>query len=183
MVAFYMKGLEKEPEMLELYEKTSVYFTGIYDLDYLMVFFYIREKEYQKAEPYLERTINMLEKYGTSTFNPMTTGNIPEIWKALGVCYYENGKPEKCVSCCIGVLKLDKTRMDVLALLLLCFKDEEPQAVVGFLQKLYDINSISDRVIMLRAALNDGPEAAGVLQELRRYCTPEELAVLDKGNG
>ena len=48
---------------------------------------------------------------------------------------------------------------------------------------LTNINSISDRVIMLRAALNNGPASAGVLQELRRYCTPEELAVLDKGNG
>ena len=183
MLIYYKEGFGREAEALELYEKASAYFTGIYDLDYLMGFFYVREEEYRKAEPYLERTISMMEKYGTTTFNPMTTGNIPEIWKAIGVCYYENGKPEKCVSCCVGILKLDKTRMDVLALLLLCFKNENPQAVVGFLQKLYDINSISDRVIMLRAALNDGPEAAGVLQELRRYCTPEELAVLDKGNG
>ena len=183
MVALYMEGYEKETEMLELYKRASAHFTGVYDLEYLMGFFYIREKEYQKAEPYLEQAISMLEKYGTSTFNPMMTGNIPEVWKALGVCYYENGKPEKCVSCCVGILKLDKTRVDVLSLLLFCFKNEDPQAVVNFLQKLYNINDITDRITMLRGAVCTGPDAAGVLQVLRQYCTPEELAVLDKGNG
>ena len=183
LLILYKQGFEKEEEMLDLYEKASACFTGVYDLDYLMGRFYVWKRDFQRGEVYLERAMSMMEKYGTSTFNPLMTGDISETWKALGVCYYENGKIEKCVSCCVGILKLYKERTDVLSLLLFCFKNENPQAVVGFLQKLYDINDISDRIIMLRGAVCTGEDAAGVLNVLRQYCTPEELAVLDKGNG
>lgn len=169
-----------EQELMEVYRKASAQFTGFYDLDYLAGRFYLEKQDYQKAEHHFEKALAGAEQYGTKAYNPMMSSDIPEVWKALAFCYYKNGKIESCVSSCVGLLRIDKGQVTALELLIRCFKEEDPQAVVGFLCKLYNLNDITDRILMLRGAISAGAEGEGVLQAIRGYCTEEELRVLDK---
>ena len=182
MLYFYERGSEAEQELMELYENAST-FAGFYDADYIVGWFYAKRRDFQKGEYYLERALRMMEQYGTATFNPMATRDLPNTWRTLALCYYMNGKLEKSVNCCVNLLTADKTHAGTLEVLLRCFKDEESQAVVSFLQKLYNINDISDRVVMLSGAMRAGEAGAGVLNVLRQYCTEEELEVLEKRTG
>ena len=121
-----------------------------------------------------------MEQYGTKTYNPLMAANLPDTWRTLALCYYMNGKLEKSVNCCVNMLTVDKTHVSTLEVLLRCFKNEAPQAVVSFLQKLYDFNNISDRIVMLSGAIRAGEDGKRVLNVLRQYCTEEELNLLDK---
>ena len=107
--------------------------------------------------------------------------DVPDTLKALAVCYYGIHDLEKCVNTCVIMIKTDKTQIIALELLIRCFKEEAPEAVAEFLRNLYNIQNISDRILLLRGAISAGTEGAGILRILRQYCTPEELAVLDKG--
>ena len=182
MVMLYMKALtnaEAEREFMDIYAQSAQYFTGFYDLEYLIGRFYAQKEDFPKGEFHLERAINMMEQYGTKTFNLLLTRDLPETWRSLALCYYQNNKMEKCVNCCVGLLKVDKTHIGTLELLIRCFKNEDPQAVVGFLGKLYNLNDISDRILLLRGAVYAKLDGKGVLKALRQYCTEEELAVLN----
>lgn len=178
MTILIKKGLEQE--LMEVYRKASAQFTGFYDLDYLVGRFYLEKQDYQKGEYYFERALAGAEQYGTRAFNPMLSTDVPEAWKALAFCYYKNGKIENCVNSCVGLLRIDKSQVTALEFLIRCFKNEDPRAVADFLCKLYDVNHISDRILMLRGAVGAGAEGRGVLQVLRGYCTEEELQVLDR---
>lgn len=185
MVMLYRKGLtdsEAEQEFVDIYDQSIQHFTGFYDLDYLAGRFYAEKGNFSKGEYHLERAVNLMEQYGTKTFNLLMTSDLPETWRTLAFCYYKNNKPEKCVNCCVGLLKADKTHISTLELLIRCFKSEDPQAVVDFLGKLYNLNDISDRILLLRGAVRAEADGKGVLDALRQYCTEEELAVLKPGD-
>ncbi len=170
-----------ENEVIELYRMVSAHFPDIYDLDYLLGRFYTAGREYEKGAFYLERAFDGMEKYGTGSFNPLMPADIPDTLKALAVCYYGKHDLEKCVNTCVIMIKTDRTQIAALELLIRCFKEEDPAAVIGFLQNLYNIQNINDRILLLRGAISAGTDGAGILRILRQYCTPEELAVLDKG--
>ena len=180
MLILYERGAEAEQELMELYQKATSCFMGFFDADYILGWFYAKERDFQKGEYYLERAIMLMEQYGTKTYNPMMASNLPDTWRTLALCYYMNGKMEKSVNCCVNMLTADKTHVGTLEVLLRCFKNENPQDVVNFLQKLYNINDISDRVVMLSGAMRAGEAGAGILNALKRYCTKEELEVLEK---
>ena len=176
MLILYHRGAEEE--LMELYRQAAAYFTDVFDLDYLAGRFYTDHRNYRKGAFYLERAFAGMEKYGTASFNPMMTASVCDALNALAVCYYGNGEPEKCVNACVTMVKTDKTQIDGLGLLIRCFKEENPETVVNFLRKLYNADSIGDRLLLLRGAVSAGEDGFGVLNVLRRYCTPEELAVL-----
>lgn len=185
VLILYAKGLtdpEAERELMEVYDQSIQYFTGFYDLDYLTGRFYAEKGDFKKGEYYLDRAINLMEQYGTKMFNPLMSRDLPETWRTLALCYYRNNKMDKCVNCCVGLLKVDKTHTGTLELLIRCFKNEDPQAVVGFLGKLYNLNDISDRILLLRGSVRAEADGKGVLDALRQYCTEEELAVLGTGD-
>ena len=183
MLVLYKKGREKEAELMEIYKKAIQYFEGFCDPDYVIGRFYAQMGQFQKGEYHLERAVRMFEQYGTNVFNPLMPSDIPDTWRTLALCYYMNGKAEKSVNCCVNLLIADKTHVETLEVLLRCFKNENPQAVVGFLQKLYNINDISDRVVILSGAARAGEAGVGVLNVLQQYCTEEELEVLKKRAG
>ncbi len=185
MAMLYKKGLtdpEAEREMMEIYRQAEQHFTGFYDLEYIVGRFYAQKEDYKKGEYYLERAVSMLEQYGTKVFNTLMTSDLQETWRALALCYYYNNKMDKCVNCCVGLLKVDKTHVGTLEILLRCFKHEDPEAVLGFLGKLYNLNDLSDRILLLRGIVRAKPDGRGVLGVLRQYCTEEELAVLKPGD-
>ncbi len=180
MLIFYERGVEAEQQLIKLYQKIINCFAGFYDADYILGWFYAKKKDFQKGEYYLERAVTLMEQYGTKTYNPLMAANLPDTWRTLALCYYMNGKLEKSVNCCVNMLTVDKTHVSTLEVLLRCFKNEAPQAVVSFLQKLYDFNNISDRIVMLSGAIRAGEDGKRVLNVLRQYCTEEELNLLDK---
>lgn len=181
MLMIYHKGAGAKEELMELYHQASAHFPEIYDLDYLAGRFCVAMDDCKNGAYYLERAFAGMERHGTAAFNPLMPADIPETLKALAICYYHNNEPEKCVNTSVALLKADKTRVMGVELLVRCFRNESPEAVVHFLGKLYDLNEISDRLLLLRGVVSAGADGVGVLNVLRRYCTQEELKVLDKG--
>lgn len=183
MLLIYHKGAEAREELMELYQKASAHFPEIYDLDYLAGRFCVAMDDCQNGAYYLERAFAGMERYGTKAFNPLMPADIPETLKALAICYYYNNETEKCAKTSVTLLKADKTQVMGVELLARCFRNENPEAVVDFLGKLFDLSSISDRLLLLRGVVAAGADGMHVLNVLRRYCTAEELAVLDKKRG
>ena len=78
MLILYERGAEAEQELVDLYRKASI-FTGFYDAEYIIGWFYAKKRDFQNGEYHLERAVTMLEQYGTKTFNPIMTRDLPFI--------------------------------------------------------------------------------------------------------
>lgn len=180
MVEIYQRGKEKEGELMELYQTATACFPEVYDFDYLAGRFHTDARNYEKGVFYLERAFAGMEKYGTDTYNPLMPADIPETLKALAVCYYHIHDLKNCVNTSVTLLKTDKTQIKAVELLIRCFKNESSEAVVEFFQKLYDLNDITDRVLLLRGAIRSEEKGNGVMKLLRQYCSQEELEMLDQ---
>ena len=158
-------GRKDESGLLQIYEDISSRFTGIYDADYILSKFYVTtQMDYQKGAYYLEHAFQLLEQYGNQNYSPMMIQEFFSAWEMLAICHYNNQKLAKCVSCCVGVLKMDKSRSAALELLLRAFASEKPDSIVGFLGKLYDFKSAEDYHILCQACENTG--SSEVLQIL-----------------
>ncbi|MBR5509702.1 MAG: glycosyltransferase family 2 protein [Lachnospiraceae bacterium] len=151
--------------LIQIYEDISSRFTGIYDADYILGKFYVTvQMDYQKGAYYLEHAFQLLEQYGNQNYSPMMIKEFLAAWEMLAACHYSNQKLAKCVSCCVGVLKMDKSRSAALELLLRAFAFEKPDSIVQFLGKLYDFKSAEDYHILCQACKNTG--SSDVLQLL-----------------
>lgn len=178
MLILYRRGAEDE--LMGLYRQATAHFTDVPDFDYLAGRFYTEHRDYRKGTHYLERAFAIMESYGAGAFSPVMSADVCGALHALAVCYYGAGELGKCVNACVTTVKMDKEQTDCLGLLIRCLKNEDPKAVVNFLQKVYNVHTISDRILLLRGAISAGEDGSAILDIFRRYCTQEELAVLDR---
>lgn len=185
MTILYKKDDEKA--LIEVYEKAVRLIPKESDYDYVAGKFYVAKQDFKKGAYYLERSLQILEKHGSVNRGELLTGSLQGAWELLAMCHYQNGDLDPCVKCCTALLKADRYLMTTLVMMLCAFKwDEEKCAakaadaadVAMFLGTLYDMNSLKDRIFILRAAMK--ADYGNLVKVVRGICSREELECFDR---
>lgn len=163
MTILYNKG--DEGALMEIYEKAVHLMPKESDYDYIAGKFYTEKQDFKKGAYHLERALQILEEHGSVNRGELLTGFLQGAWELLAMCHYQNGDMDKCVKCCTILLKADCYLMSTLVLMLCAFRQaEESNAVnaasaadtAAFLESLYNMNRLKDRIFLLRAAMKAG---------------------------
>lgn len=166
----------------EVYRLAVRLLPGEADFDYVAGCFFAEKEDAQSAVQYLETALGKLETYGCSNRAFLLAGNLLEAYELLSVCCRETGELQKCVNYAVACLKYDRYRMRALDCLLGTLLPggsgpegtAEQEAVLGFLQKLYEVKDLKDRLFLLKTAERSGRGGfAGFLRS--RLFTEEEL--------
>ena len=151
------------------------------------------ERQYEQAAAHLELALKKMDTYGNLCCGILLTANLLRAWEYLGTCYYNMGRRDLCVNCCVRLLQTQRYAMGVLKLLLLAFATDAQIAaaegraaangsqVLGFLGKLYDLTALKDRLFVWKAAGETGYDELAVV--LRGLFLPQEQALLDAAAG
>lgn len=176
-----------EQSLMEIYEKAGRLVPKESDYDYIVGKYYAAKKDFQKGAYYLERAVTKLEQYGQVNGGDLLSGNLQGTWELLALCHYQNGDLASCVKYCTCLLKADRYLMSTLVMLMCAFQRDEERGrgvsadatkVAAFLEKLYDMNSLKDRVFLLRAAMKaDYGSLVGII---RGSCSQVELECFDQ---
>ena len=185
MVILSKRG--EEGPLMEIYEKAVRLVPKESDYDYIAGTYYTTKKNYRKGARYLEQAVGKLEQYGQVNGGDLLSGNLQGAWELLALCHYQNGDLASCVKYCTCLLKADRYLMSTLVMMMCAFRwDEERRAeeaadaaqVAAFLEQLYDIHSLKDRVFLLRAAMKADYDS--LVKKLRAACSLVELECFDR---
>lgn len=163
MTILYKKGDERA--LMEIYEKAVRLMPKESDYDYIAGKFYTEKQDFKKGAHHLARALQILEEHGSVNRGELLTGFLQGAWELLAMCHYQNGDIDKCVKCCTILLKADCYLMSTLVLMLCAFKQAEESKAANaasaadtavFLESLYDMNRLKDRIFLLRAAMKAG---------------------------
>lgn len=185
MLLLYKK--DDEQAMMEIYDKAVRLIPKESDYDYIAGEFYTRKTDFQKGAYHLERAIQNLERYGQVNGGDLLAGNLQGTWELLAMCHYQNGNISQCVKYCTCLLKAAPYLMSTLVMLLYTFKRDEMENTVNaadaadvavFLKSLYDINSLRDRIFILRAAME--ADYGNLVKVVRGACSKDELECFDR---
>ena len=114
------------------------------------------DRDYRNGAIHIERALQTLEKNGTVQYGPTLLKELQEAWELLAVCHYKNGELQKCVSCCVALLKANNRRLSTLVLLLNVLSGEKPEAVFSFLTRLYQVEEADEKELLLQACKEAG---------------------------
>ncbi len=177
-----------ESQLLEVYHQAREGWPEDGDYDYVMGQYYGSHGSYQAGERHLRQALDLLEHFGCGDKSARLSGNILKAYEMLAMCCFNNGNLEECVRITAMMLKQNPYLMSVLMIMLSALlKDPgtggKGQAgaveTVTFLgNNFYRLESLKDRLFILRAALSAGyGEVVGVLKET---FTPEEFNAVDQ---
>lgn len=111
-----------------------------------------------QATFHLETALDKLNTYGCYNKALLTGAHVAEVYELLTKCCFELGEREKCVAYGTAYLKFNKYAMGVLSIVLKVLlpdggeNQEESQAVLDFLSKLYDFGGLKDRLFVIKTA-------------------------------
>lgn len=183
MTIFYKNNDEKS--LMEIHDKAVCLIPKESDFDYIVGKFYTtRMKDFKKGAYHLERALSILEKHGRINRGELLSGALQGTWELLAMCHYQNGELDKCVKCCVALLKADRFLMSTLVMMLcaFCWDESKNQSdtaeVVAFLGNIYDMNSLKDRIFLLRAAMK--ANYGNLVTIIRGICSPEEMECFDR---
>lgn len=173
---------DDEAGLMEVYEKAVSLIPRESDFDYIAGKYYVGKKNFAKGAYHLERAVGLLEKYENVNRGALITGSLPGTWELLAACYYQTGDLHKCVNSCSALLKTDRYMMGTLVMMLMAFGSQtDASDVAVFLGNLYDMNTLKDRIFLLRASMQAGFQ--DLVKIMRGTCSPEELACYDRSMG
>ncbi|MCI8983593.1 MAG: glycosyltransferase [Hungatella sp.] len=178
----------KESDLLEIYEKAVTGWPEEGDYDYFVGLYYSRHGNYSKAEPYIRRGLEIMEKYGNYQKSMILSGKITQAYELLSVCCLNNGNLRETVRLTTVMLNQNPYLMGTLILFMIAFRSEMETTgeekwgalqVASLLEKsFYDFTSLKDRMFVLRAA--ESAEYQELIQILRGLFSEEELKALDR---
>lgn len=166
-------------EMQGVYEKAAALLPREADFDYLMGMVLTDCGDYAGGAVYLEQALSKLEKYGSYNRAMMVVGHLLTTYETLAQCYLVMGDHRKAVGTSTAVLKSEPYSMRALVILLKSFHGAKSQPAISaeeaveFLEKLYDLNSLKDRLFLLKAST--GIDWAELESGIEMLFTPEEL--------
>lgn len=178
--------------ILDIYEKAIQYVPQESDFDYILGRYLAGEKEYEQAAFHLERALEQMNTYGNLCHGIMLTANLMRTQESLATCYFNIGRRDRCVNCCVRMLQAERFAMGGLKILLYAFQADAKEAqltgrqaangwqVLGFLGKIYDLTALKDRLFLWKAA--GETEYEEFAQALREQFSPQELALLEAAN-
>ena len=144
----------------KVYEKAVSMIPEEADFYYIAGCFWVNQGNAKKAVCYLEAAVEKLNTYGCNNRALLLAGNLLEAYESLVRCCYEMGDLKKCVAFGVNYLKYQPYGMAVLVLLLKAVLSdgkqnagqEEYEAVLEFLFKIYDASSLKDRLFVVKTA-------------------------------
>ncbi len=179
--------------ILDIYEKAIQYVPEESDFDYILGRYLAGEKEYEQAAFHLERALELMNTYGNLCYGSLLTGNLMRAQEYLATCYFNTGRRDRCVNCCVRMLQADRFSMGGLKILLYAFLADAKEAavtgraaangrqVLGFLGKLYNLTELKERLFLWKAACETGYDE--FILALRECFSEQELALLDAAAG
>lgn len=151
------KGCWEEAE--PVYKKAISLLSEEADFDYVAGNFFAGQgRQVRQAVFHMEAALKKLNTYGCYNKALLTGAHVAEIYDLLTRCCFEIGNLKKCIAYGVGYLKFDKYNMRVLSRVLRALlsdekaSEEEYKAVMDFLAKLYDFNSLKDRLFIIKVA-------------------------------
>ena len=169
-------------EMKLIYEKAVKLLPKEADFDYIIGNFIIADQDFGRGMFYLEQALNKLQCYGRNNRSMLTGSHLEEIYEKLAFCCLKTGKGERAVSLSIAVLKSAPYSMKSLYVLLEAFRGDggcspvDARKVMGILEKLYCLDSMKDRLFVLKACSElEWPELEAYIN--KRF-TAEELSYI-----
>ena len=169
-------------EMKLIYGKAAGLLPKEADFDYLIGTYLAADRDYAEGVLYLERALDKLQRYGSNNRAMLIGSHLRETYENLALCCRKTGKDERAVSLCIAVLKSAPYSMEALYLLLEAFRGNgfrpsvAPEKAMGILEQLYCLDSMKDRLFVLKACSKLGwPELEAYIK--RRF-TAEELSYI-----
>lgn len=191
----------REKRLREVYEMALALQPVEPDYDFIIGKYYACKGLSEKGICHLERALELMDQCGQTLRGSLLAGGLQEAMELLAICCRRRGEDNKCVGYCTNYLKADPYGMSVLALLLTVFKEEEERCrqnrvheiateggraadaaeVVMFLGRLYDFNSLKDRIFVLRAATEIG--YTDLVKVIRGTFSPEEWRALEQAMG
>lgn len=167
-------------QMQAVYAKAVSLLPKEADFDYLMGMALCGRRDYAGGAACLEKALSKLERFGSYNRAMMLMGHLRETYETLARCFFETGERERAVKSCIAVLQSEPYSMQALVLLLRGFHESANHSAVTagdtveFLKKLYDLESLKDRLFLLKASA--GAEWRELESLIERLFTTEELA-------
>lgn len=159
-----------DEEIDRVYQKAVYLLPGEADFDYLTGRHFAVKGEYTGAVQRLKMALEKLETFGTNNRSMILQAHLQDAYEVMAVCLLNQGELQKSMEYSIAVLKYSPYSMTALVTLLKCLMGDEKAAGVSgeqaasFLLKLYDRESLKDRIILLTAARKNG--WAGLEKEL-----------------
>ena len=180
---------KKVERILSVYEKAIRYVKEDSDFDYVLGKYFAESGDFWKGALHLQRALDLFEQNGTLCTGMMLTGNLTQAWEYLAICCFNTGQKDRCVSCCITLLQTERFNLGILKLLLSAFgmeartlspaqSKEMAKQVLSFLEKLYQLSELKDRIFVWKAARETGYSELTI--ELNRWFSLEELEILEK---
>ncbi|MEY8356416.1 glycosyltransferase [Lachnospiraceae bacterium 54-53] len=150
----------EEKEFFQLYDEAVKCDPFFPDYDYFMGVWYFRNACFEETIIFLERCLKKLNEYAgvNATHVPDV---LADIYTALVRAYIETSQQQQAVRYCVLVLRLDRYQEVIINTLIDLLKQDNQSvdaatAIVGFLKKIYDHNSLKDRLFLIRAARKTG---------------------------
>ncbi len=181
----------KETELLEIYGRARDGWPEDGDYDYIMGQYYGSHGNYQEGERHLRQALSLLERYGHAGRSTLLSGNILKAYEMLAMFCFNNKKLEECVKITAMMLKQDPYLMSALVVMLSALlKDpgtggrgrEGAMETAAFLGgNFYQLNSLKDRLFILRAALRAG--YGELVEVLKESLTVEEFTAVNQALG
>lgn len=126
------------------------------DLEYWLGYCYYKRDNKKNAALYFEEALKTLEQYHGNSFLDIF-GGLSEVYQMLFCAYREFGQITEMVRYGVLALRLNSYQMPILQDIICLFMKENGEIntanlTFDFLQKLYDTNSLKNKLFLLKAS-------------------------------
>ncbi len=186
LLSMLIRREAEEVDLMKVYQHAIEWWPEEADYDYLLARYFSARGDWRRGEHHLRRGLDILETYGTACKSMTLAGEIQRAYELLAVCCYNTGDLSETVRYSALLLRENRYLMSTLTLMFRAFLKDEKLAslgwegvsqIVSLLKGFYDLESLRDRLFVLRAAMEAN---YGELTEAVRKMFPlEELKVVE----
>lgn len=147
-----------EARLIETYEE-AIRVNGIFpDYDYVVTKYYLDKNNLDKAEEYLLRCIDKMNKYNGIT-EAKCFGHSEHIFEILARVQIHKNQLSNAISTLVNIIKYNKYHVYAgYQLIKILSEHENNEKIYSFLVKIYDFNSEKDRYFVIEIAKSVGNE-------------------------
>lgn len=173
MIQACMVAMLPYEQITKYYEEAIAYNATYPDFDYYYGLYLYKCKDYGECILKIKKCLEKVESYNDRIAS-YATGHIEDALVFEAYCYYELKQYQEAVQLMVKILHLDPERVNILYYLLLIIQETEtPQAIGGFLERLYDLNNFLHQIILLKVSKKCGNE--GLFQYFYERASDEAI--------
>nr|WP_314462266.1 glycosyltransferase family 2 protein [uncultured Clostridium sp.] len=180
----YLSDSGNEEELLNIYEKAKACGCESPDLEFWFGYWYYKKEKKNDAVIYFEKALQLLDQYQGSSFLDISSG-LAEVYQILFCTYREFGRLSEMIRYGVLSLRLNLYLMPILQDILCILKKEQGEIINGdltfnFLQKLYDLSSLKNKLFLLKAS--EMAEFPALKNKVYDLLTSEEKVALENND-